>query len=410
MEKEIFLVEELENRLAIEGVRYKHQWQEDWENVKFDPTYFDTFISGPLYAEFITAIYDRIKPLNNHEINRFLTLSVAQFKTHTPQKREREFILNYWHTYWFPNKMDDKVSEYDEKYAKHILKHFTKHFHLFQEATEKALADFKNGLIGFTEFKPMRKGEPTVQDFFEKVKEGNLTQLEIYNQVQKFTDNFDLTKLEILFQDFEFFLFVEKEERLGEFSKEEITKALSELEKKKKPIPFIEIPKLPTIGIKHKKDKTDKIIDVEKLLYPYDFFTCYQFSKFLTSEIKNRRAKETIPTPKTNQKPTNNSVKTAETFDTLLPQDKASFILTMLDELSITVNGKPQLSERRKGALRGTVEALIEKSILPQQSIHSLCLLIADKIGLELKSKLDYSTISETFRKKALSYISQHQS
>lgn len=167
MDKEIFLVEELENRLAIEAVQYKHNFENDWENVKFDPTYFDTFISGVLYAEFITAIYDRIKPLNSHEINRFLTLSVAQFKTHTPEKREKAFVKNVWDTYWFPNVMDGKINEHDEKYALHILKHYTTHFHLFQEATEKALADFKNGLLGAT---PPQAMTPALQVQNTKIK------------------------------------------------------------------------------------------------------------------------------------------------------------------------------------------------------------------------------------------------
>ena len=148
MDKEIFLVEELENRLAIEAVQYMHKVDELWETNKFEPTYFDTYITGPLYGEFIQAIYDRIKPLNSHEANRFLTLSVAQFKTHTPERREKDFILNYWHTKWFPNAMGDDVSEHDEKYAKHVWRHYTNHFHLYKDAAEKGLEDFKAGLLG----------------------------------------------------------------------------------------------------------------------------------------------------------------------------------------------------------------------------------------------------------------------
>ena len=131
MQQEIFLVEELENRLAIEAVQYMHKIDELWETHSFDPKYFDTFISGPLYGEFVQAIYDRIKPLNSHEANRFLTLSVAQFRTHVPERREKDFILNYWHTKWYPNAMDDKVSEQDEKYAKHVWMHYTHHFYIF---------------------------------------------------------------------------------------------------------------------------------------------------------------------------------------------------------------------------------------------------------------------------------------
>lgn len=147
-EKEVFLVEELENRLAIEGSNYQHRLDANWQTEKFDPEYFSTFITGPLYAEFVQTIYDRIKPLNSHETNRFLTLSIAQFKTHTPERRENDFILNYWHTYWYPNVMDDNVNEHDSNYAKHIWRHYTKHFHLFKDSAEKALNDFRAGLLG----------------------------------------------------------------------------------------------------------------------------------------------------------------------------------------------------------------------------------------------------------------------
>lgn len=148
MDKEIFLVEELENRLAIEAAQYMYKVEELWETNKFEPTYFDTYIAGPLYGEFIQSIYDRIKPLNSHEANRFLTLSVAQFKTHTPVRREKDFILNYWHTKWYPNLMGDDVSEHDEKYAKHVWRHYTSHFHLYKEAAEKGLSDLKAGFLG----------------------------------------------------------------------------------------------------------------------------------------------------------------------------------------------------------------------------------------------------------------------
>ncbi len=148
MEKELLLVEELENSLIREGIYYMGKIENDWESNKFDPTYFDTYITGSLYTEFLSLIYERIKPLNNQEISRFLTLSVAQFKTHTPNSRQKDFVLNYWNTYWFPNEMGVIANEHEEKYAKHILKHYANHFNLFKEAAEKALEDFRAGLIG----------------------------------------------------------------------------------------------------------------------------------------------------------------------------------------------------------------------------------------------------------------------
>ncbi|WP_339662316.1 hypothetical protein [Croceibacter atlanticus] len=146
--KDLLLVEELEKRIAIEAVEYKTRIDELWQTYTFDPTYFDTFISGDLYNVFLNAIYERIKPLNDFEINKYLTLSVNQFKTHTPTKRAETFKRIYQATYWYPNKMEYKENEHDDKYAMHVWKHYTNHFHLFKEASENMLQDFKKGLIG----------------------------------------------------------------------------------------------------------------------------------------------------------------------------------------------------------------------------------------------------------------------
>lgn len=148
---EIFIVEELENRLAIEAVDYKRKVDDLWETHKFDPTYFDSFIAGPLLNEFSKSIFERIRPLNNQEINRYLSLSLQQFKTHTPPKRHKAFLLNYHNTYWFPNVMEYKGEDYADKYATHVWKHYTNHFHLFKEAFQKIYDDFKAGLVGSTE-------------------------------------------------------------------------------------------------------------------------------------------------------------------------------------------------------------------------------------------------------------------
>jgi hypothetical protein len=148
MENEILIVEELENRLAIEAVQYKVKCDELWEQYKFDPSYFDTFISGPLYDEFVKSVYDRIRPLNNQEINRYMSLSLHQFKTHTPEKRHKAFLQNYHQTYWFPNVMEYKSESNEDLYATHVWKHYTKHFNLFSDSFQNIYDQFKTGLIG----------------------------------------------------------------------------------------------------------------------------------------------------------------------------------------------------------------------------------------------------------------------
>ncbi|WP_148256147.1 hypothetical protein [Lacinutrix sp. 5H-3-7-4] len=145
---DVFIVEELEKRLAIEAVEYKRKLDDEWEKYTFDPMYFDNFISGNLYNEFLKSLYERIKPLNDFEVNKYLTLSVNQFKTHTPEKRVEAFKKLYYETYWFPNYMEYKEESYISKYAMHVWKHYKSHFNKYKEATENVLQDFKNGLIG----------------------------------------------------------------------------------------------------------------------------------------------------------------------------------------------------------------------------------------------------------------------
>jgi hypothetical protein len=94
-----------------------------------------------------------------------------------------------------------------------------------------------------------------------------------------------------------------------------------------------------------------------------------------------------------------------ESFKTVINTDNQTYILTMLEDLSITKDGVSILSERKKSALRGIVEALKEKCLVPEIGIDKLCKIIGDKIQLEINSKLDFSTTSQDFKKKALQYM-----
>jgi hypothetical protein len=95
-------------------------------------------------------------------------------------------------------------------------------------------------------------------------------------------------------------------------------------------------------------------------------------------------------------------------FDDMLTAGQAAFVLASLESLGITRDGRAAVSERRKGALRGVVEALLDAHLLPATSLEQLCRVIAARIGLELRSKLDHSQVSQKFRKTAAAYIKQH--
>ncbi len=94
-----------------------------------------------------------------------------------------------------------------------------------------------------------------------------------------------------------------------------------------------------------------------------------------------------------------------ETFEDLLSTEKQTYVLQMLEDLSITVDGNYALSPKKLGAIRGVVEALREKKIISHIGLHKICVMFANKINAIMKSELDASNTSEDYKKDAIEYI-----
>jgi hypothetical protein len=99
------------------------------------------------------------------------------------------------------------------------------------------------------------------------------------------------------------------------------------------------------------------------------------------------------------------SDKSNQQLTNIITQEKQEYITQLLEDLSITVGGKSTLSIRKKGAIRGVVEALREEHILPHLGLDVLCKSIAVEIQLELNSQLDVSDTSIKYQKDAKQYI-----
>jgi hypothetical protein len=235
----------------------------------------------------------------------------------------------------------------------------------------------------------------SVNEFFYAIEETDIANIEILNFTEKLTDNFRIDKLKVLLNEFEMHLSLRKEDKESEFSKDDIANAISELTDKGKEIPYLKFSE----SAKKLFNVSENIIDLEKLLFPYDLFRLYQFRNLLNSKIKEVQSSNPANVPTANIN---------ESFNTILTPEKATFILNMLEDLSITSNGISILGVRKKSALRGVVEACLEKNILPHQSIDKLCSLIAARINLELKAKLDYSDTAKSFQKQSIAYIEKH--
>jgi len=78
-----------------------------------------------------------------------------------------------------------------------------------------------------------------VEDFFDEVYYGHLSDIDIYNTVEKLTDGYDDTKLNLLCRDFDFYFFVKINEFHGSFSDEEIEKKIHEIGKLGKDLPLL---------------------------------------------------------------------------------------------------------------------------------------------------------------------------
>jgi len=131
----VYIVEELEDWMAWEGVRYIKKTEHFGSENRFDPGYFGRFIATDLAKRMEEFIMSKIRPLNQFEINKYLALSSKQFETFTPPKRHKAFQLKFHDAYWHPNPMPYKENEtWQKRYSNHFWKHYTRNFDFLKES------------------------------------------------------------------------------------------------------------------------------------------------------------------------------------------------------------------------------------------------------------------------------------
>jgi len=67
----------------------------------------------------------------------------------------------------------------------------------------------------------------TLYEFFDKVNDCSLSDIEVINYIEKITDNYKKEKIELLIRDLKFYISVLQEEKASTIPKEEIEKALN---------------------------------------------------------------------------------------------------------------------------------------------------------------------------------------
>ena len=118
--------------------------------------------------------------------------------------------------------------------------------------------------------------DKTLKDFFDEIKTGKISKLESYNHLKVITNNFEEIPLRLFEEDYSFYLFLEKEKKLAQYSEKDMENAVTEFGKKGLEIPLIEVRKLKIRGL---ETKGFSVLDTERLLYPTYFFFCYEFER-----------------------------------------------------------------------------------------------------------------------------------
>ena len=143
--------------------------------------------------------------------------------------------------------------------------------------------------------------ENNIFDFFDLVRSGNLGETDIYKSLKDLTDNFNIENLNHTLKDLEFYLFDNREEMISQFDHEEIMRKVNERKNKGLEIPYLKFPfsknkikeqreKMEKAFANRKNPFLEKIIDVEALMFPYEFFNLYKLKNIISKKIKEETA------------------------------------------------------------------------------------------------------------------------
>lgn len=134
------------------------------------------------------------------------------------------------------------------------------------------------------------------QELFTHIRYDDVGYLERSRALKDITENYHPDLLKSLLKDLEFYLFIEKEEKQAEFDSEDIEQAIQELKAKNLPVPYLKrtpehllTDRQKEMRKAHEKEfgETETLcVDLENLLFPYEFFSLYEFQRMIMRKIK----------------------------------------------------------------------------------------------------------------------------
>ena len=225
--------------------------------------------------------------------------------------KEFNSLITKVHNFNFENLPDDLKFIQDENYLnlvkekiENLKKVYIQNYKLVKEIylNKTDIIKVKNS-IDEDEFE-----EDTINDLFDDIRNSDYGKLKLHNILKEKT-NFELDPLKYFLNDLELYLFVEKDEFESSISAEEIQKRVDEYNEKGLPIPFYKrtpIEDLTEKQIENRKKiniSLEPSIDTEALMYPFEFYSLYEFKRIILNEIKKHdKVEENNTVTSTNRK------------------------------------------------------------------------------------------------------------
>lgn len=142
-------------------------------------------------------------------------------------------------------------------------------------------------------------------ELFNHIRYNDVGYLERSRYLKDITENYHPDLLKSLLKDLEFYLFIEKDQKEAEYDSDEIAQAIKEREAKDLPVPRLDIrpehlltDRQKEIRETHKKENGGKetiCVDLESLLFPFEFFSLYEFQRSIIRKIKELSPQEKEP-------------------------------------------------------------------------------------------------------------------
>lgn len=154
--------------------------------------------------------------------------------------------------------------------------------------------------------------EDTINDLFDEIRNNEYGKLKLYNILKEQT-NLEIEPLKYILNDLDLYLFVEKDIFESNITSEEVDERIAEYKEKGLSIPYHKrtlVENLTERQIEMRKNSKlnfEPSIDKENLMFPFEFYSLYEFKRIILNEIKkhdkveeNNTVTSTNPKLKTN--------------------------------------------------------------------------------------------------------------